>query len=105
MEQTLKRLLDAEMRAEETARKAEEEADRLTQEALLEARAREDRFNAQLSELYGGFKEKAEARAAQTVAELRKRYAERHAQMRRQAGEREDEALEAAFKAFTTARD
>lgn len=101
METTLKRLLDAEMRAEETARKAEQKADRLTQEALLEARAREDRFEAQLTELYGGFQEKAEARARQTVAELRKRYEEREAQMRRQAEGRADEALEAAFRVFT----
>lgn len=97
MDSNLQRLLDAEMRAEKIAQQAEAERERIIQGALKEARAEEERFEARVPELHGSFIEKAEHRAEQTVAELKKRYDERHAQLRNLADEREDEALEAAF--------
>ncbi len=97
MDDTLQRLLDAEMRAERIARQAEAEREHIIQGALLEARAEEDRFETRIPELHAAFIEKAEARAEQTVAELKRRYDERHAKLRTLADEREDEALAAAF--------
>ena len=46
---------------------------------------------------------KAEERAEQTVAELKRRYDERHALLRDMAEQREDEALEAAFEVLRSA--
>jgi hypothetical protein len=97
MDNTLQRLLDAEMRAEKLAKQAEAERERIIQGALLEARAEEERFEARVPELHSSFVEKAEARAEQTVAEIKKRYDERHAQLRNLAEEREEDALDAAF--------
>jgi V/A-type H+-transporting ATPase subunit G/H len=97
MDDTLQRLLDAEMRAEKIARQAEAERENIIQGALLEARADDERFETRIPELHGAFIEKAESRADQTVAELKRRYDERHSQLRDLAERREDDALEAAF--------
>jgi len=97
MDETLQRLLDAEMRAERIAQQAEAEQEEVIQSALLEARAEEQRFVAGIPDLHRSFIKKAEDRADQTVAELKRRYDERHVQLRNLAEEREDEALQAAF--------
>ena len=97
MDQTLKRLLDAEVRAEQIVRQAEDAREKLIRSALLEARAIENRFEARVPELHASFREKAEARADQTISELKRRFDERHVQLRNLAEQREEEALEAAF--------
>jgi vacuolar-type H+-ATPase subunit H len=97
MEKTLQRLLDAEMKAEQIYQQAVEAKERVIQDALREARAEEERFEARLPELHGSFLEKAHQRAGQTIAELKRRYDERHAQLRKYAESREEEALDAAF--------
>jgi len=99
----LKRLLDAEKRAEQIARQAEEDQDRTIQTALREARTEEERFQARVPEIHSSFLEKAEALAEQTVKELKKRSDERHTQLREMAEAREAEALEAAFAVLTDA--
>jgi vacuolar-type H+-ATPase subunit H len=97
MDDALKRLLEAERRAEELAKQAEHEQDRMIQAALREARTEEERFQARIPEIHSSFLEKAEARAEQTIKELKKRSDERHTQLREMAEAREAEALEAAF--------
>ena len=97
MEKTLQRLLDAEMKAEQIHQKAIEERERILRDAQFEARAEEQRFEARLPELQQGFQEKALQRAEQTIAELKRRYDERHAELRKYAETREEEALDAAF--------
>jgi vacuolar-type H+-ATPase subunit H len=97
MDDTLKRLLEAERRAEQLALQAENEQEKMIQAALREARIEEERFHARIPDIHSSFLEKAEARAEQTVKELKKRYDERHTQLREQAEAREPEALEAAF--------
>jgi hypothetical protein len=103
MDDTLQRLLEAEMRAEKLARDAEAEQEGIIQAALLEARAQEDRFRARIPDLHRAFIRKSEERAEQTIAELKRRYDERHAHLRDQAEQREDEALEAAFATLISA--
>ena len=98
MDDTLQRLLEAEMRAEKIAQQAEAEQEKVIQSALMEARAEEDRFRSRIPDLHRAFIHKAEERAEQTVAELKRRYDERHAQLRDTAEQREQEALEAAFE-------
>ena len=97
MDDQLKRLLDAEKRAEDLARQAEEDQEKMIQAALREARHAEERFQARTPDIHSSFLEKAEARAEQTVKELRKRNDERHVQLRELAEQREAEALDAAF--------
>ncbi len=97
MDDTLKRLLDTEMQAEFLVRKAEDERESLIQAAMMEARANEDRFEAHIPDLHQVYVEKAEARAEQAIAEIKRRYEERHIQLRGLAEEREDEALNTAF--------
>jgi vacuolar-type H+-ATPase subunit H len=98
MDDTLKRLLDAEMRAERLAQQAEEEQEQTIQKAVADARADNDRFTTRIPDLQRSFIAKAEERAEQNIAELRRRYDERHNQLRDQAEQREIEALEAAFQ-------
>lgn len=97
MDDTLKRLLDAEMKAEKLAREAEQQQERIIQAAFHDARADDERFTARIPDLHRGFISKAEERADQTVAELKRRYDERHVQLRESAEQRENEALDAAF--------
>lgn len=98
MEDTLKRLLDAELRAEEVVVAAEKEREGLIEQALADARAAEAQFEVRLPELHASFLDKAEARAAQAVHELERRYAERSRQLREMAEQREGEALRAALE-------
>jgi vacuolar-type H+-ATPase subunit H len=98
MDDTLQKLLAAEMRAEKIAQQAEEEQERIIQKAMADAKAENERFTLRIPDLHRSFIAKAEERAEQNVAELRRRYDERHVQLRDQAEQREHEALEAAFQ-------
>ena len=97
VDDTRKRLLEAEMRAEGLAQQAEEDAERRVQAAVAEAKAQEERFRARIPDLHKGYIQKSEERAEQTIAELKRRYDERHVQLRNMAEEREEDALVAAF--------
>ena len=104
MDDQLKRLLDAEKRAEQIARQAEEDQDRAVRDRPARgARPRRSASQARVPEIHSSFLEKAEARAEQTVKELKKRADERHTQLREMAEAREAEALEAAFAVLTDA--
>jgi hypothetical protein len=98
MDDTLQRLLAAEMRAEKIAQQAEEEQERTIHKAMGDAKAENDRFSARIPDLHRSFIAKAQERAEQNIAELRRRYEERHVQLRDQAEQREEEALNAAFQ-------
>lgn len=97
MDDTLKRLLDAEVRAEQLAQEAEQEQEHLIKGAMEEARQNELQFKARIPALQQEALDKADQRAAQTIAELKRRYDERHVQLRDTAEEREQIALDAAF--------
>ncbi|KAA6185014.1 ATPase [Thiohalocapsa marina] len=97
MDDTLKRLLDAEMRAERLAQEAEQEQERIIQDAMAEARAEDERFTARVPDLHRAFIRKSEERAEQTIAELKRRYDERHVRLRDMAEAHEQDALQEAF--------
>lgn len=96
VEDELKRLLDAELRAEALVDHADAEREAIIHKALDDARIAEERFQAQIPELRASFLEKAEDRAAQAVAEVTRRYEERADRLRALAREREREAIDAA---------
>jgi F0F1-type ATP synthase membrane subunit b/b' len=54
-------------------------------------------FEASIPTLRASLIEKAESRAEQGIAEIKRRYDDRHAQVRKLAEQRGDEALDAAF--------
>lgn len=97
MEDLLKRLLEAEMRADAEVVKADAERERSIQEALEQARRAEEQFAAGITELRAPHLEQAETRAAQAVAELKRKHGERQRHLRRLAEERERPAVEAAL--------
>ncbi len=98
MDDTLKRLIEAETKAEQLVQEARLKREEVTRKALEESRHAEQRFADRVPELHASFLDKAEARAEQTVKELQRRYDERNKALRSMADAREREAIEAALK-------
>ncbi|MBP7712325.1 MAG: ATPase [Gammaproteobacteria bacterium] len=97
MDDTLKRLLDTELRAGEAVQEAKGKREEITHQSLEEARRAEQRFHARVGELHATSLEKAKVRADQSIAELRRRYDERGKELRQGAEARENDAIEAAL--------
>lgn len=104
MDDTLQRLLDAEMRAERLAKEAEEEHQRTIAAAMEDARDMDERFTSRVPEIQKIWISRSDDRAAKTIAEIERRYDERHQTLRELAEEHEDEALEAAFQILIDVR-
>jgi vacuolar-type H+-ATPase subunit H len=98
VEDTLKRLLDAELRAEKLVEEARKKQDDIGRQAIADARRAEQRFESRIPEIHGSFLEKAEEQAAQAMLELERRYQERKARLRELAEARRQEAIEAAIR-------
>ena len=97
MEEALKRLLEAELRADTEVAEASSERERTIQDALDQARRAEAQFLAGIDELRRPYLTQAEERAATGITELRKKYDERGRALRAQAEAREAAAVEAAL--------
>jgi len=98
MDDTLQRLLDAEMKAEQLAKEAEEQHGQTILAATNEARDLDDEFTGRIPEIQSSWVTRSEERAVKTIAEIERRYTERHERLRETAEAREDEALNAAFQ-------
>ncbi len=97
MEDVLKRLLDAEVKAEAMVKEAEAEYERVMLATREEIKVTERRLDAQVPELRSAALKSAQERATQTIAELKRRYEERQREQHAMAGERSSEALDAAL--------
>lgn len=97
MEDALKRLLEAEARADAEVTAASAERERIIQQALEQARFAKEQFAAGIVETRAPYLAQAEERAAQAVAELKKKYDERGRTLRARAEEREAVAIDAAM--------
>ncbi len=97
MDDPLKRLLEAEARAQSIIDAASMDRQRLLDEALAAAREAEVRFEAGRAELRAPFLKEANSRADQAVAELARKYEERHRNLRDLASRHEQEAVDAAL--------
>jgi len=104
MDDTLQRLLDAEMKAERLAKEAEEQHGQTILVATNEARDLDDEFTGRIPEMQASWISRSEERALKTIAEIERRYAERHERLREMAEAREDEALIAAFQILIDVR-
>ena len=98
MGDSLKDLLEAEAEAEAIVTAGEEERDRIIQKALDDALDMERQFKDRLPEMQQSFIDKAQERAAQTIAEMKLRYDERNKTLRDLANKHEKEALERAVE-------
>ncbi|MBI5330738.1 MAG: ATPase [Betaproteobacteria bacterium] len=97
MDDALKRLLEAETRAQSIIEAATMERQRILDEALAAAREAETRFEAGRADLRAPFLKEAHGRAEQAVAELTRKYEERQRSLRDLATRHEQEAVEAAL--------
>ncbi|MGF1547315.1 MAG: hypothetical protein ACFCUG_08315 [Thiotrichales bacterium] len=96
IEATLKRLLEAELKAETLISDANQQREHLIDHALNQAREAEARLEATLPELRAPFLREAENRAEQAIAALRLKYEERQRDLRNLAGQHAEDALTAA---------
>jgi V/A-type H+-transporting ATPase subunit G/H len=103
-EETLKRLLDAEARAEEIIARADEERRKIVEEAEREVVASEQRHAEHVREIHASYLAQAETRAQQTITELKRRHAEHAAALRAAAASMESSAVDAAVALLTGAR-
>lgn len=101
MDDTLKRLLEAEKRAERIVEEGRARREELARRAVEDARSAEAHFAARAPEIHSAFMDKAKARAEQTVAELELRYEERKRELRETAASHREEAVEAAMALIT----
>jgi len=97
MEDPLKRLLEAEARAQSIIDAASVERQRILDDALTTAREVEARFEAGRADLRAPFLKEAHGRADQAVAELARKYEERQRNLREMASRHEQEAVDAAL--------
>lgn len=105
MDETLKRLLEAETKAEHVVTRAEDERQAIIEQARLEALVAERHHAKRVTEIHATFLDQAEQRAQQTIAELQQRYAEHTLALRASAEQHERQALdEAATLLITAAR-
>lgn len=93
MKDILKRLLDAELKAQSLVNEAKQQRDIITKEAQQEVQRAEERFNARIPELYSSFENKAQERAMQTISELQRRCDERCSALTSEAEEHHDNAV------------
>lgn len=97
MEDVLKRLLEAEARAEAVVSEANAKREQIIRQATDEARAAEARFEARIPEIQASFSGKSEERAQQGIAELKRRYEERQKNLRGLAETQTQAAIDAAL--------
>lgn len=100
MEDALKRLLDAEVKAQEQVDQALKERDRVVAQAREEARNAERRFNKRIPGIQESFRSKAEERARQSIAQLQRRHDEHVTHMKDAAEKAVDAAVAAAMERF-----
>jgi vacuolar-type H+-ATPase subunit H len=93
----LQRLLEAEARAQALIEGANRERQHILEDALAAVRDAEARFEARRTELRAPFLNEAHVRAEQAVAELSRKYGERHRTLCALAARHESEAGDAAL--------
>jgi vacuolar-type H+-ATPase subunit H len=101
VDESLKRLLDAETRAEDIIARADAERQRTIEQARHEAREAEQQHAERIAEIHASFLAQAEQRAQQTIAELKRRHAERSTALQNAAEQRKQQAVEAAVALLT----
>ena len=100
-EEPLKRLLDAEAKAERVIALADEERRSIVEQARLKIHELEQRHAERAKEIQSTHLAQAGQRAQQSIAELQRRYTERASALRTSASVMEQPALNAAIELLT----
>ena len=101
VDETLKRLLDAEAKAEQIVARADEERQAIIEQAKHDARIAEQQQAERMAEIHADFLAQAEQRAEQTIAALQKHHAEQAKALRVSAQRNEQQALAEAVALLT----
>ncbi|MBI1173860.1 MAG: ATPase [Sideroxydans sp.] len=102
VDESLKRLLDAEAKAELIISSADTERQQAIEQARHDAHEAEQQHAVRVSEIHASFLAQAEQRAKQTIAELKRRYSERSAALQRTAEQRRQQSLATAIALLTS---
>lgn len=101
MDDVLKRMLDAEQRAQRLVDDALEQQKKMLERAREEAHEAEQRFETRMNELRLDLHNKAEAEAERTIAQMERRSKENLAQLHASAEKFREDACEAAIRIIT----
>ena len=101
MDETLKRLLDAEAKAEQIVARADAERQAVIEQAKRDAHALEAQHAGRIAEIHTSFLAQAEQHAQQTIATMQKRHAEQAKALRTLAQRYEQQALDEAVALLT----
>jgi vacuolar-type H+-ATPase subunit H len=101
VDEPLKRLLDAEARAEQVVARADAERQVIIEQAKRDARTSERQHAERMAELHATFLAQARQRAQTTIDQLRQRHAQQAQALRDSAQRNEQQALAAAVDLIT----
>jgi vacuolar-type H+-ATPase subunit H len=101
VDEPLKRLLDAEARAEQVVRHADEERQAIIEQAKRDAQAAERQHAERMAELHATFLAQARQRAQTAIDQLRQRHEQQAQALRDSAQRNEQQALAAAVALIT----
>jgi V/A-type H+-transporting ATPase subunit G/H len=101
VDETLKRLLDAEMEAERIVAHADEERQAIIEQAKRDVSAAEQQHAEHIAKIQASSLALAEQRAQQTIAAMQRRYAEQALALRASADLHEPQALAKAIALLT----
>jgi vacuolar-type H+-ATPase subunit H len=97
MSDALKRLLEAEQRAQQIVDDALEQQEQTLEQARLDAREAEQRFETSMHELRRNLDTRSEEEAASAIAQMERRYHERRQSLQELAEQHREDACEAAI--------
>lgn len=104
-DQNFQTLLDAENDAERIIEEARNDRDQLLEKALELTHQQEAAFEQRIPEIRESSLHRAVQHANQVISDYQKRHDERSIELRELAEQREDEALDAAFRLFMDSKD
>ena len=100
-DETLKRLLNAEMEAERIVARADEERQAIIEQAKRDARVEEQQYADRIADLRASIRAQAEQRAQQTITAMQRRSQEQELALRSSAALHEQQALSEALALLT----
>ena len=103
-DETLKRLLNAEMEAERIVARADEERQAIVEQAKRDAHAEEKQYADRIVELRASYRAQAEQRAQQTITAMQRRFQEQELALHSSARLHEQLALNEAIALVTGAQ-
>lgn len=101
MNDVLKRMLDAERRAQRLVDDALEQQRKMLERAREEAHEAEERFESRMHDLRHDLERRAETEAARTIAQMERRSRENREQLKASAEDCRQDAIDAAVRIIT----